>query len=160
MRPANEHTKPKRLEDFPYRGYYRYFVTIRSHGFKYHFVNDEVVARVVAILKSTAEQEGFSVWAYCFMPDHVHLLVEGKHSNADMKHFVALFKQKTAYWFRSTYGVKLWAPNYHEHVLRNDEATVAVVQYIILNPVRKRIVDDCTSYPYSGSFELEDICSL
>ena len=160
MRPAKEHTKPKRLEDFPYRGCYRYFITIRSHNFKRHFVQDETIAKLMQILRNAADHESFSVWAYCFMPDHLHLLVEGKHSNADMKHFVALFKQKSGYWFKSTYGAKLWAPNYYEHVLRNDEATTAVVQYIILNPVRKGIVDDCSNYPYSGSFELEDIYSL
>jgi len=94
------------------------------------------------------------------MPDHVHLLVEGKRDNADMKRFVGLFKQKSGYWFKSTQGVKLWAPNYHEHVLRNDEATAAVARYIIQNPVRKGIVKDCRSYPYSGSFEPEDISDL
>jgi putative transposase len=164
MKATTEHAKPRRLKDFPYRGCYRYFVTIRSHSFKRHFVHDEVVAKVIAkvidILKSTAEQEGFLVWAYCFMPDHVHLLVEGKDSNADMKHLVALFKQKSGYWFKSTYGVKLWAPNYYEHVLRNDEATRAVARYIVQNPVRKGMVDDCSSYPYSGSLEVEDICNL
>jgi putative transposase len=160
MRPTKEHAKPMRLKDFPYRGCYRYFITIRSHSFERHFVHDEVVAKVIGFLKSTANQEGFSVWAYCFMPDHAHLLVEGKHSNADMKHLVALFKQKSGYWFKSIYGVKLWAPNYHEHVLRNDEATVAVARYIVQNPVRKGIVDDCGNYPYSGSLELGDTCSL
>jgi putative transposase len=160
IRPTKEHAKPRRLKDFSYRGYHRYFITIRSYSLEHRFVKDEMVARVIEFLKSTADQERFSVWAYCFMPDHVHLLVEGRHRNADMKHLVALFKQKSGYWFKSTYGVKLWAPNYHEHVLRNDEATMAVAPYIIQNPIRKRIADDCSSYPYSGSFELEDICSL
>jgi putative transposase len=160
VKPTKEHAKPRRLKDFPYRGCYRYFITIRSHSFERHFVCNEVVTKVIEILKNTSDQEGFSVWAYCFMPDHVHLLVEGGNDNADLKHFVVLFKQKTAYWSKSTYGMKLWAPNYYEHVLRNDEATMTVARYIIQNPVRKGIVDDCSSYPYSGSFELEDICSL
>jgi len=160
MKPSKEHKKPRRLKSFSYRGYYRYFITIRSQGFKHHFVNDEVVAKLIKILKSTCAQESFLVWAYCFMPDHVHLLIEGRNSNADMKVFVALFKQRTAYWFKSIYGVQLWEANYYEHVLRNDEATRAVARYIIQNPVRKGIVKDCSKYPYSGSFELESICSL
>ena len=123
-------------------------------------MNDEVVVKVVEILRGTAEQEGFSVWAYCFMPDHMHMLVEGKHDNADMRHFVALFKQKSGYWFKSTHGTKLWDAHYYEHVLRNDEATTAVARYVIQNPVRKGMVDDYGDYPYSGSFELEDICDL
>ena len=160
MRPNREHTKPRRLDDFPYRGCYRYFITIRSHGFKHNLVNDEAVAKLIEILKSTAEHKDFLVWAYCFMPDHVHLLIEGKNSNADMKDFVALFKQKTSYWFKGIYGVQLWGANYYEHVLRNDEATRAVARYIIQNPVRKGLVEDCSNYPYSGSFKLESIYSL
>jgi putative transposase len=160
MKQSKEHRKPRRLKDFPYRGCYRYFITIRSYSFERHFVSDEVVTEIIEILKSTADQEGFSVWAYCFMPDHVHLLVEGKHSNANMKHLVTLFKQKSGYCFKSTYGAKLWAPNYHEHILRDDEATTAVARYIIQNPVRRGMVEDHSSYPYIGSFEVEDICSL
>jgi len=123
-------------------------------------VTDDVVARVLDILEDTAEQDGFLVWAYCFMPDHLHLLVEGRDSNANMRHFVRLFKQRTGYWFKSTHGAQLWTRNYYEHVLRNDEATRAVARYIFQNPVRKGTVKDWNSYPYSGSFELEDISSL
>jgi REP element-mobilizing transposase RayT len=94
------------------------------------------------------------------MPDHVHLLIEGENSDADMQKFVALFKQKTAYWFKGIYGLKLWEVNYYEHVLRNDEATNAVARYIIQNPVRRGMVEDCSSYPYSGSFEVENIYDL
>ena len=159
MKPTKEHAKPRRLQDFPYRGCYRYFITIRSHSFERRFVHDDVVAKVMEFLKSTSDQEGFLVWAYCFMADHAHILVEGKRDSADMKHFVALFKQRSGHWFKRIYYAKLWASNYYEHVLRNDEATMAVAQYIIQNPVRRGIVDHCSSYPYSGSFELEDICS-
>ena len=160
MMPSRGHQKPRRLKSFSYRGYYRYFITIRSHDFKHHFVNDEVVDKLIEILKSTAEQKSFLVWAYCFMPDHVHLLIEGKKSNADMKVFVALFKQRTAYWFKRIHGVQLWEANYYEHVLRNDEATRAVARYIIENPVRKGMVEDYSKYPYSGSFEVENIYNL
>jgi putative transposase len=160
MKPRREHRKPRRLKDFPYHGCYRYFITIRAERFKRHFIHDNVVAKVIEILRSTAEQQSFLVWAYCFMPDHVHLLIEGENSYADMKKFVALFKQKTAYWFKGIYGLKLWEANYYEHVLRNDEATNAVARYIIQNPVRRGMVEDCSSYPYSGSFEIENIYDL
>ena len=133
---------------------------MRTHGFRHHFTIDAVVTEVIGVLRSTAEQQGFLVWAYCFMPDHLHLLVEGQSSHADMRQFVRLFKQRSAYWFKGVRGAQLWAANYYEHVLRNDEATAAVARYIIQNPVRKGTVDDFSSYPYSGSFELESIEDL
>jgi putative transposase len=160
MDSSIEHRKPSRLNSLSYKGYYRYFITIRSYNFKPHFIRDEVVTKVIEILKNTATQEGFAIWAYCFMPDHLHLLIEGKKAEADMRRFTRLFKQKTGYWFKGIYGKKLWALNYYEHVLRDDEATLAVVRYIFRNPVRKGIVEDYSSYSYSGSFELEDISDL
>jgi len=159
-RPNREHVKPKRLKDFSYRGRYRYFITIRSHDFNCLLIHEGVVNKALEILQSVAEQKRFSIWAYCFMPDHVHLLVEGQDSNADMRRFVSSFKQRTGYWYKRTHNSTLWNSNYYEHVLRGDEATVAVAKYIIRNPVRRGLVQDYDSYPYSGSFELEDICSL
>ena len=160
MKPNIEHKKPSRLKDFSYQGQYRYSITVRSHDLNRHFIHDKVVTRAVEILKSTADQESFSIWAYCFMPNHLHLLVEGQNTNGDMRRFVALFKQKTSYWFQGIYGKKLWEPNYYEHVLRNDEDTIAVARYIFRNPVRGGLVEDYSRYSYSGSFELEDICNL
>jgi len=160
MKPNNEHRRPSRLKDFSYQGFYRYFITIRTNHFKPHFICSKVVARIVGILKDTAEQTGFSIWAYCFMPDHLHLLIEGRIANADMERFVTLFKQKTGYWFKGTYGKKLWETSYYERVLRDDETTIAVARYIFRNPVIKGLVEDYNSYPYSGSFELGDIGNL
>lgn len=160
MKPGTEHRKPSRLKSFSYQGYYRYFITIRSHNLKPHFIRDKVVTKAVEILRNVAEHEGFAVWAYCFMPDHLHLLIEGRNSAADMRRFVTLLKQKTSYWFKGICGEKLWEPNYYERVVRNDEATIAVAHYIFRNPVRKGLVEDYSSYPYSGSFELKDVCNL
>jgi putative transposase len=159
-KPNKEHGKPKRLKDFPYRGRYRYFITIRSHDFNSLLVHDAVVNKALETLKTVAKQERFSIWAYCFMPDHVHLLVEGQDSDADMRHFVSSFKQRTGYWYKRTHNGRLWSFNYYEHVLRGDQATVAVAEYIIRNPVRRGMVEHSDSYPYSGSFELDDTRNL
>ena len=155
-------TKPKyakriRLKDFSYRGSYRYFVTICCHDRNDYFIDADLVVKILEVLRATAEQEGFYVWAYCFMPDHLHLLIEGKREDADMKGFVSLFKQKTGFQFSNDWGTKLWEENYYEHILRKEEETLQVVRYIFENPVRKRIVDDYTSYPYLGSFQIDDI---
>ena len=35
-------------------------------------------------LKEKSRVLDFRVWAYCFMPDHLHLLLEGKTKNEDL----------------------------------------------------------------------------
>jgi len=153
-------TKRARLKDFTYKGCYRYFITLRCHKQASHFANGNCVSEAVRALEKTAKQKGFYVWAYCFMPDHLHILVEGKTEDADMKKFITVFKQRTAFWFNCRYGTRLWQPGYYDRVLRKDEATAAVVRYVFENPVRKGIVTDYLRYPYSGSFEFSNISQL
>jgi len=160
MESNTEHKKPSRLKAFSYLGPYRYFITIRSRGLKHCLARHDVVTENVRILHHIANQTEFSIWAYCFMPNHLHLLIEGRNANADMRRFVKLFKQKTSHWFKGVYGEKLWEPRYYERVLRTDEATTTVARYIFRNPVRKGLVEHYSDYPYSGSFELEDIANL
>jgi putative transposase len=149
-----------RLNGFPYQGCYRYFITLRCHGGKRHFADNNLILTALNILRHTAGQRNFYIWAYCFMPDHLHLLIEGKTENADMSKFISVFKQKTAFRFQRRQSTKLWQPRYYDRVLRKDEETSIVVRYIFENPVRKGIVTDYLQYPYSGSFELNDIREL
>ena len=89
--------------------------------------------------------------AYCFMPDHVHLLVEGLSEAADALAFVHRAKQLSAYEFSKTFGQRLWQPSFNDHILRDDEATLSVVRYIFENPVRAGLVKSPEDYPFLGS---------
>jgi putative transposase len=163
--------KRPRLKDFGYKGYHRYFVTICTHNRIPIFKNDAFVRRSIKILKDISNNLGFKVWAYCFMPDHLHLLVEGGSSDSDLKRFISTYKQYTGYYYKDNDYVaqgfspaqtkipKLWQPSYYDHVLRKDEDTLSVARYVVGNPVRKALVKHFLDYEFIGSFEL-DIESL
>ena len=157
MENKHKYAKRIRLKGFSYKGPYRYFLTICCHDRNEYFIDAGLVVKMLELLKATAVQEGFYVWAYCFMPDHLHLLIEGKREDADMRQFVSLFKQKTGFRFGNNRSMKLWEDNYYEHILRKEEETSQVARYIFENPVRKMIVEDYTSYPYLGSLQIDDI---
>jgi REP element-mobilizing transposase RayT len=36
-------------------------------------------------------------------------------------------------------GIKLWQPNYYEHVIRNEKALYKIREYIQNNPLKKQI---------------------
>ena len=85
------------------------------------------------------------------MPDHLHLLVEGRVDAASLTAFARDIKQRTGYhWRRKAEGV-LWQDGYYERVLRDDEQTLTVAKYILENPVRAGLVREPREYPYSGS---------
>lgn len=105
-------------------------------------------------LHRTATGQRFAVIAYCFMPDHLHVLAQGSDEAADFKQFVRMFKQHTGFdWKRHT-GRQLWQRRYFERVLRADEDTVAIARYILANPVRAGLVQAPSQYPFLGSFTL------
>lgn len=149
--------RPPRLASFEYVGAYRYFVTLCTAGKRQVFVPGFDYASFVQVLSSLAGRFGVDVVTYCFMPDHLHLLLEGTE-NTNLKEFIRVFKQMTSYHCKSALG-GFWQRSYYDRILRRDEDSVAVARYILNNPVRRRLVETVTAYPYSGSFvaPLEDI---
>jgi REP element-mobilizing transposase RayT len=85
------------------------------------------------------------------MPDHLHALLEALSEGSDFRAFVKRFKQTTGFAHRGTTGQSLWQHGYHERVLRNDEASEAVVRYILENPVRAGLTKGIGEYPFAGS---------
>lgn len=88
--------------------------------------------------------------AYCFMPDHAHLLIEAP-AGSNVIRFVHAFKQATGFAFSRRAGARLWQKSYFDRILRSDDHTNDVADYILANPVRAGLVERPQDYPYSGS---------
>lgn len=160
MHKQIKYKKRIRLKSFDYCGQYRYFVTIcvnKNVGYDgnvgqgFSLANKDIINKIVEILKSVAEEHSFNIWAYCFMPDHLHLLVEGAKTNSNLKKFVSMFKQKTGFYFRQKFCNSLWQVNYYEKILRKEDDTFTVARYIFNNPVRKGLTKDFRNWLFSDS---------
>jgi putative transposase len=143
---------PEHLRSFDYTGPNRYFLTMCTHQRARYFVDRQHVALVREQFQRASREQAFAVIAYCFMPDHVHLLIAGERDDADLKRFTKYAKQYSGFYFRQLNGLFLWQRYGYERVLRNEEATPAVARYTIANPVRAGIVQSPADYPFWGSF--------
>ena len=142
---------PRHLQTFYYRGFQRYSLTFCTFERNRYFADArKVVIAWEQILRAAVEQH-FAVIAYCFMPDHLHLLIEGMREDADMKTFAARAKQYSGFYFKRDTKYSLWQRYGFEHVLRDEEDTPSVVRYILENPVRAGLVKTAADYPYWGS---------
>lgn len=142
---------PGHLKDFSYRGLHRYSLTFCTNGRRRLFTDAAVVELVARQLLRAAHEQKFSVIAYCFMPDHLHLLIEGTTDNSDGKRFIKAFKQYSSDCCAQTHHRTLWRQHGFEHVLREDELTAEVVTYILRNPVRAGLAATVEEYPFAGS---------
>ena len=93
--------------------------------------------------------------AYCFMPDHMHLLVAGDSPTANFRRFVSRAKQLSGHWWSRAFGGRLWQRYGWDRVLRSEEDTCEVIRYILANPVRAGLVPRPLAYPFSGSLLYE-----
>ena len=106
------------------------------------FADEAIVQAARTQLLRTSEWHGFEILAYTFMPDHLHVLVEGRDSSSNMKSFATTFRRavSAACW----HGVqgKFWQDGYYERTLRSENGTQRIVDYILNNPVRAGVADD------------------
>jgi REP element-mobilizing transposase RayT len=99
---------PKRLPEFSYRGEYEYSLTCCTFARRRLFTAPSLVTNVCTQLLKSTREDRFEVSAYCFMPDHVHVLVRGTSEASDLRHFVHGWKQQTGHAHKQSTGVRLW----------------------------------------------------
>jgi putative transposase len=145
------HPYPPHRDDLPYIGKQSYSLTFCTEERRTIFDNAEPVDLVLAQLLRAAEQRQFAVIAYCFMPDHVHLLVRGLDDSSDCKAFIRAGKQYSGYHYKQKCGQQLWQRYGYERVVRDEMEEVFSVGYIVANPVRSRLVEHPSEYPFLGS---------
>jgi putative transposase len=81
------------------------------------------------VLRAAGDQS-FELTAYCFMPDHLHLLVEAQCQQSDCKDFIKRAKQYSGFHYKKQIGRPLWQRYSYERTLRVEDETLSVARYI------------------------------
>jgi REP element-mobilizing transposase RayT len=144
-------TRPRRLEGFSYIGLARYFLTFCTRNRRKVFFDEVIVSMTMLEFRQAANREEFAILAFCVMPDHSHLLVEGATDRSDLRRFVKSAKQQSGAAYALRHAEPLWQEGYYERVLRADEDLRGIARYILWNPVRAGLVRTPVEYPYIGS---------
>ncbi len=157
LHPATE--KKHRLPLDNYKGEVIATFTLCVENKKHCFTDKAIVDKFLEILMEAKNKHDCKNVIYVFMPDHLHLILEGNSKNADTWKSVALFKQKTGFWLSKNRKEIRWQKDFYDHIHRKDEDLKKQVAYILNNPVRKNLVEDWEDYPFKGSldFELKEI---
>ena len=153
------HRRPVTLDPRLYVGPHRICLTMCTFERRVHFTDASIVDAVRCELLRTADDYRVEIVAYCFMPDHVHVLIEGIAADSDLLKFIRMFRQRSGRSFRKQFGRYLWQEGFFDRFVRSEEATSAVVAYIIANPLRAGLCTDLRQYPFvgSGRFTLREL---
>ena len=137
-------------EDIYSQKYRPCLITICTKNRMNVFKNGQFVNVCMDLLNRLSENEDIKLFAYCFMPDHVHLIisVQGDKSVVD---FVRKFKsisviKSLQYGFEG----RIYQNRFYDHFIRKEDGLNEAIMYVLNNPVRKGLVDDWEDFPYSG----------
>lgn len=115
------------------------------------FLSKEIFDVATNVLLESLKKNNSEAHIYLFMPDHCHLLIEGKTEKSNLWRCIAYFKQKCGYWLAKQNYKEKWQKDFYDHILRKDEDVIKQVKYILGNPVRKGLVNNWKNYPFKGS---------
>jgi REP element-mobilizing transposase RayT len=142
-------SRAPRLKTFDYSDpAYVYFLTICTYDKQPHFTEERSAQVMVDTLLNLVDKLEFNLYAWCLMPDHLHLLISPS-GKMDVKEIVKRLKGISATRLRKM-GIRggIWQKSFYDHIIRRDESLLAVAEYVLENPVRKGLSARYEDYPY------------
>lgn len=152
-------SKKHRLPAVMYRGQKNVAFTANVEGRRPLFRDAAVVEAMLPMLREQTERFDCLVGIYCFMPDHLHLILCGQTERSDAKAAMDSFKVQTGLWLGEHRPGLCWQDGYHDHIIRKGDDWRRQVRYVSMNPVRKGLVDDPVGWPHTGAigFDLVEL---
>ena len=115
------------------------------------FVEDGDYRAYTALLAEFSERAGVAVWAYCLMPNHVHLILVPSDTDG-LRAALAETHRRYARRInqREDWQGHLWQERFHSFPM--DEAhLLAAARYVELNPVRAGLVKQARQWRWSST---------
>ena len=122
------------------------------------------IAQIVANKIHQFDGRRFRLIAYCIMSNHVHLLIDmtdfdnhmasnvrGKTKDYPLADILRLLKGSTARQcnFKLEQSGAFWHSESYDHYVRDEEELAKIVEYVLNNPVKARLVEDWQEWRFN-----------
>ena len=130
---------------------YPHHVTQRGNRRQQTFFSDDDYRAYKQLVAEWCAREGVEIWAYCLMPNHVHLIATPQTADALR---AALGEAHRRYTRRINFAQDwrghLWQGRFASVVLDGPHL-LAAVRYVERHPVRARLCKHAWKYPWSSA---------
>ena len=128
-----------------------YHVTQRGNRRQQTFFEDGDYALYRDLLAETARRAGVEVWAYCLMPNHVHLIVVPADEHGLRRTFADAHRRYTCFInARHRWTGHLWQGRYGA-VAMDETHLIHATRYVALNPGRAQLCERAEQWPWSSA---------
>ncbi|MFA6283955.1 MAG: transposase [Desulfurivibrionaceae bacterium] len=131
-----------------------YHVLNRGNGRQQVFHNDMDYQSCLDLLDEAKERYPVTLFAYCLMPNHFHLLVQAGKGEA-LSRYMQWFMTSHVRRYHRRYGSSghVWQGRFKSFLVQGDAHLLAVARYIEGNPVRAGLAERSRDWRWSSHGE-------
>lgn len=104
------------------------------------YLRNPEIAEIVADAIRHFEGSRYHLFAWCIMPNHVHLVFRAIQNN-ELDEILHSWKSYTANKINKILNRegKFWQREYYDHLVRNQEEFERIIQYVLDNPIKANL---------------------
>ena len=128
-----------------------YHIIQRGNQKQKVFVENTDYSKYLEILHHYKRKYCFKLYAYCLMPNHIHLIIEVKKVS-DLGKLMQGIDLTYAIWFNKKYNKvgHLWQGRFKNMIIQKDQYLLDCLNYIEYNPVRASLSSSPIGYEWSS----------
>ena len=126
-------------------------ITQRGNRRQKVFFRDEDYQTYLDLLQEFCKEAKTEVWAYCLMPNHVHMILKPKDEDGLRGAIAEAHRRYTRYInFRKRWRGHLWQERFASFPM-DEEHLLACARYVELNPVRAKLARTPRAWKWSSA---------
>ncbi|TWJ13268.1 putative transposase [Geobacter argillaceus] len=115
------------------------------------FFSDEDYQAYISLMAEWCRKCGVEVWAYCLMPNHVHLIAVPESDDALRRGIGEAHRRYSRMInFREKWKGHLWQGRFASFPM-DETYLLEAARYVEMNPVAARLVSDAASWQWSSA---------
>ena len=114
------------------------------------FEDEEDYRRLLDTLSRYRIECGYTLLAYCLMPNHVHIVL--REGAVALESVMRRIGASYVYWYNAKYSRTghLFQDRFRSEPVESDAYLLTVIRYVHWNPVKAGLCDAPADYPYSS----------
>jgi putative transposase len=129
---------------------YPHHIIQRGNRRQKTFFSTDDYRTYIDLVAGKKDEAGVSIWAYCLMPNHIHMVAVPDAADSLAELFKTAHRSYTRHInFREGWRGHLWQERFHSCVM-DERHLMAAVRYIEQNPVRAQLCSTPADWPWSS----------
>ena len=130
---------------------FAYFVTTVTKDRRLVFQDPRLCRILLVAIEYHKTIFNYSVYGYCLMPDHVHIILHPK-GKFTLSYIMQMIKGSFARKINKLNGKErsLWQRRFYDEAIRSEKQLLTQLEYMHLNPVSAGLVNKAADYRFSS----------